>query len=205
MLICNVEFDLPSGPVGVLCSGGADSSLVLYLLMKYSTQPIHIFTLCNKNKHYTNNTVIANVIDWCLKNTENNNIKHHVNFAEQQTSSALYHLPFQYLKNKTIENLYIGDTCWPPDEINEQFAINDVIQNKNDRSPHVERPTYWKNFYIPFTNYNKKKIAEIYQDQNIMQLFDLTRSCETLDNIGLNHCGECWWCKERSWAFSLDK
>ncbi len=202
MKLLDVDFDLPKGPVGVLCSGGADSSLVLYLLMKYSTQPIHIFTLCNKNKHYTNNIVIAQVINWCLQNTTNHNISHYVNYADEQTNTELYKIPFRLLKSKTIETLYIGDTCWPPDEINKQFAKNDIIQCKNDRSPHVTRPTYWKNFYIPFTNYNKKKIAEIYQDQKIMNLFDLTRSCETLENIGLEHCGDCWWCNERNWAFS---
>ena len=93
MKLLDVDFDLPKGPVGVLCSGGADSSLVLYLLMKYSTQPIHIFTLCNKNKHYTNNIVIAQVINWCLQNTTNHNISHYVNYADEQTNTELYKIP----------------------------------------------------------------------------------------------------------------
>lgn len=203
MIICDVDFDLPNGPVGVLCSGGADSSLVLYLLLKYNQHPVYVFTLANKNKFYTNNIVSSRVVNWCIKNTPNTNVQHLVNFADEQTSSALYKLPFEYLKNKTIETLYIGDTCWPPVEVNEKFSQNgvDPVQSKNDRSPEKHRSTHWKNFYLPFTNYNKKKIAEIYSKEKIMPLFELTRSCESLDDIGTEHCGTCWWCQERLWAF----
>jgi 7-cyano-7-deazaguanine synthase in queuosine biosynthesis len=32
------------------------------------------------------------------------------------------------------------------------------------------------------------------------ELFPFTRSCET-DAHTTGHCGHCWWCKERLWAF----
>jgi 7-cyano-7-deazaguanine synthase in queuosine biosynthesis len=204
MNFCGVEFDLPSSPAGILASGGADSSLVLYLLMKYSDQPLHIFTLSNKQKNFTNSILISSIVNYCIKKTGTNNIQLHTTFAEVHTAKNLYHTPFTYLKNNLINKLYIGDTCWPPDEINASFVNEyDTFQNKQDRSPHVIRPTTWKQFYLPFTNHNKKKIAEIYQEENIMDLFTLTRSCESLDNIGNEHCGKCWWCQERAWAFDL--
>ena len=205
MNICDVDFKLPQGPVGILCSGGADSSLVLYLLMKYSNQPIHIFTLSNKNKNFTNATLLGYIIHWCIKQTGNTNIQHHVAYAEKQTAKALFGMPFTALKNQQIQKLYIGDTCWPPKDINEQFASNgqDIVQTKADRDPNTKRPTEWKSFYLPFTNHTKKKIAEIYHSEGIMDLLPLTRSCESLDNIGTQHCGKCWWCQERAWAFDL--
>ena len=205
MIIANVEFELPKGPVGVLCSGGADSSLVLYLLMKYSTEPIHVFTLSNAKKHYTNSVIINYIIKWCLENTNNHNITLHTWFAAEQTNRELGKLPAEFLSNKKIYKLYIGDTCYPPDDINLQFASNgyDVFQNMKDRDPNITRSTGIGPFYYPFTNYNKKKIAEIYRHENIMELFTLTRSCESGDNIGSQHCQKCWWCQERAWAFDL--
>lgn len=207
MIICGVEFKLPQGPVGVLCSGGADSSLVLYLLMKYSTQQIHILTLTNTKKHYTNLHHINNVIQWCIERTNNYNFVHHISYAIEQTNKELEKLSFLVLKNKTVDVLYIGDTCYPPDDLNLQFAIetNDIFQNIKARMPNSNRPTKIGPIYTPYTNYNKKKIAEIYRHENIMDLFDLTRSCETTDNLGSSHCGSCWWCREREWAFSDDK
>lgn len=59
--------------------------------------------------------------------------------------------------------------------------------------------------YRPFINETKKYVAELYQVDNLMEeLFPFTRSCETLDTMmweTLEHCGECWWCEERQWAF----
>jgi 7-cyano-7-deazaguanine synthase in queuosine biosynthesis len=68
-------------------------------------------------------------------------------------------------------------------------------------------------FYMPWANTNKKGIAEMYRDENLIDsLVPVTRSCEwdpkceyydvigTVDP-GLGHCGECWWCKEREWGF----
>ena len=86
MRICNVEFELPNGPVGVLCSGGADSSLVLYLLMKYSEHPIHVLTMVNQKKHFTNLKVVNDVIRWCITHTKNINTTHTVKYVEEQTN-----------------------------------------------------------------------------------------------------------------------
>jgi tRNA(Ile)-lysidine synthase TilS/MesJ len=44
MRINNFNLELLEGPIGISCSGGADSSLLLYLLMKHSKEKIHIFT-----------------------------------------------------------------------------------------------------------------------------------------------------------------
>jgi len=37
-------------------------------------------------------------------------------------------------------------------------------------------------------------------------LFPVTRSCEWNEHVvgedpGMEHCGNCWWCHERKWAF----
>jgi len=201
MLICDVEFDLPSGPVGVLCSGGADSSLTLYLLMKHSNQPLHVLTMANRKKHFTNAIVVSKVIDWCMKKTNNNNIVHTVKYVDEQTDEQLQQLTIQHLK--VFRTIYIGDTCYPPEDIHDEFVQNtgDSFNKLEDRKPNKNRATKAGPIYVPFTNYNKRKIAEIYEHLDIMELADITRSCETFEDIGTKHCGNCWWCKEREWAF----
>jgi len=58
----------------------------------------------------------------------------------------------------------------------------------------------------PFQNYDKKFIAEIFEEQGLMKtLYPLTRSCEGQANITKNFtkpCKKCWWCKEKKWAFN---
>ena len=39
------------------------------------------------------------------------------------------------------------------------------------------------------------EVFEIELDPNSESFFD------DIKNPGLGHCGECWWCKEREWAF----
>lgn len=53
----------------------------------------------------------------------------------------------------------------------------------------------------PFFNMNKKDIAKMYEDEGLMDtLWPVTRSCES-ETMSEGHCGECWWCQERLWAF----
>ena len=71
-----------------------------------------------------------------------------------------------------------------------------------ERDPAEIRPTLVDNYYMPWTNIDKKKIYQIYKDYNLLEsLFPLTRSCETLEEVKEPHCGNCWWCHERQWAF----
>jgi 7-cyano-7-deazaguanine synthase in queuosine biosynthesis len=199
MILCDVEFELPKGPVGVLCSGGADSSIVLYLLAKYGNQPIHVFTLANTEKQLANLPVIANVLQWIIKHTSKTDIFHHTYFHTTQTQTELAKYPLLFLQEKKINSLYIGDTCYPPDDVNKSFTESD-FQQSTDRSYGVKRQTKHGSFYYPFTNYTKQKIAEVYQTEKVLDLFDLTRSCESPESPS-THCGVCWWCNERKWAF----
>ena len=59
--------------------------------------------------------------------------------------------------------------------------------------------------YQPFANVDKKFIADIYRQHNLMQtLYPLTRSCVG-DIISTNNftetCKSCFWCYEKRWAF----
>lgn len=66
-------------------------------------------------------------------------------------------------------------------------------------------PVLWEeNIFTPFINLDKREIAELYKKYNLVEvLLPYTRSCvaETTDFDWI--CSECWWCKEREWAFGI--
>jgi 7-cyano-7-deazaguanine synthase in queuosine biosynthesis len=67
----------------------------------------------------------------------------------------------------------------------------------------------------PFRFIEKSHIVRKYRELGIMDLFDITRSCEgTFDNLDYRSytvrqhvpiCGQCFWCKEREWAIEQSK
>jgi 7-cyano-7-deazaguanine synthase in queuosine biosynthesis len=71
------------------------------------------------------------------------------------------------------------------------------------RAPNTIKPMFscQNKIYNPFSNIDKKDIKNLYHDLGLLEtLFPLTRSCESLVDFE-KHCGECWWCEERLWAF----
>ena len=62
---------------------------------------------------------------------------------------------------------------------------------------------------------DKSEIVKMYKSLDIMDLFEITRSCEgTFENITYETytkgqqvptCGECFWCKEREWAIEQNQ
>jgi hypothetical protein len=107
---------------------------------------------------------------------------------------------------KIYDRIYIGLTAAPPLEVSSKFTGLEVHQRINsvDRDPLVVRSNYLgENNYIyaPFFNIDKKKIRQIYDELGVIDtLFPLTRSCEDKEQTE-GHCGKCWWCCERFWAF----
>ena len=200
--INNINIDLLPGPIGIAHSGGADSGILLYILMKNSSYPIHVFTCANRKKFYTNGRVSFNVIEKCMELTGNMNVIQHSYFVENQTFESLFG-PIEYFyKLNMIKYIYTGITNLPPsDELPNNFDDPRLINNRN---PTVIKDFYSgndKQFYMPLTNSNKKDVYNLYKAlDRLDDLFPLTRSCESLE-IKSGHCGKCWWCEERQWAF----
>ena len=194
--ISNTIIHLHNGPIGISCSGGADSSVLLYILMKYSTDPIHIFTCSSKLKNYSSSIVTARVINQCIKLTDNNNIIHHTHYVnEQSIENLFYKEQFEH-----IGILYTAITKNPSQAVTDHFK-NPITEI--ERNPGVIKPLYNKDstVYTPFSNIDKQEIYNLYKELDLLNtLFPLTRSCESLTLID-GHCGECWWCEERQWGF----
>ena len=209
------ELAIYDEPVGIMVSGGADSAILLYYLMKHSKDKIHIFSLGNNDKRRVNISVATQVVEKCIQLTGNINIEHHINYCETQTLNSLLVMPKQFIEEKRIKIVYSGVTSIPPKKVTDTFKLPSLEHHNRDSN--VKRDVL-KNlslgkYYSPYTNIDKKIIASMYKEENLIKkLYTMTRSCayepkskhnffENIKDPGLGHCGVCWWCEERNWAF----
>jgi 7-cyano-7-deazaguanine synthase in queuosine biosynthesis len=211
-LLCGgVRLDLRNGPVGIMLSGGVDSAILLYYLMRYTTDTIHIYTTGSNLKFRRNSIIAPRVVEKCIELTGNNNVVHHIHYDESATDTSMIDAPQEDIDKQKINIVYDGTTMNPPDDIASKFTpAIDFDYTRKDSADNVM--TYRDDkFYMPWANTDKKGIARMYRDENLIEsLLPITRSCEYdptceyFDNVkdpGLEHCGECWWCKEREWGY----
>jgi len=213
-LLDNVWFDIYPGPIGLMCSGGVESSLMLYLTLLHSDDPIHVFTLANNPLELKNITAMTAVLNKCVQLTNKHNVIHHIVHQQGDKPNGPEVLGDMIKQVGVDINIaQLGVTANPPkdilDTMDKDYAPRDLARD----NPIVEDELYdarsegypW--IYTPWLTHNKKVIAKIYEDQQLLKsLFPLTYSCEWYPrdgkpNLGMEHCGECWWCEERKWAF----
>jgi 7-cyano-7-deazaguanine synthase in queuosine biosynthesis len=186
--------------IGLSISGGADSAILAYYLMKNLDSPVHFFIYASKEKqNRTINHSLA-VISKCQELTEKKDVHVHIRYAPSQER-----LPFlNYLVNSNIVDIvYTGTTSIPPSNVIKTFSEKLAEDITGRRDPVKIKPlwSHGNKLYHPFFNIDKKGIAELYTQFGLLDtLFPLTFSCESLAHTD-THCGQCWWCQERVWAF----
>ncbi len=220
------------GPIGVGLSGGADSAVLLYILMSNVSHTIHIYNMSSSKRRQAFGRHVDAVIETCSKLTGNTNYVVHKTLVEPDESVEFYiKMLTEALDKKEIDMVYLGITKFPPKEVFLNFPCQQPEWHNDFRSDEVEHPLFGFNIpvdkaeefgescpltidgaptdslrldtraYIPLFNHNKKDIAKLYRFFDIEQsLLPVTRSCENDDHI-TSHCGNCWWCHERIWAF----
>lgn len=190
--------------VGIKVSGGADSAILLYSLVQYNKLSNNYWNLIpmsyiNDKKPYTE-IWAPRVVSKVSELTGYKFTSHIIssvngdNFIEEQQTKH-----DSFFTDGIIDVSFYGETMNPPPEVGE--TNNNCRAIERDVQASTRRSTY---SFRPFRNINKKDIADIYTYFDVHQLFEHTRSCElvTTDRIQLlEHCGNCWWCHERKWAF----
>ena len=207
--VAGVEIPLATGQIAINLSGGADSSLLLYILMLHVKDPIWAFTCVPNSGQNGHATISATVIDRCVELTNNINVHHHTWYQQESNDPVLlWSVESSIMKKLDIKTMYIGTTSNPPDDIENKFVARteDPI-HLDDRDPNRQRSVINDNgirqFIRPFTNIDKVKIAEMYRELDLIDtLLPLTRSCRALTFRTVHEpCGICWSCKEREWGF----
>ena len=194
----NIDLNIYDGILGIRCSGGADSTILLYHLAKHSTSTIYCYVLSTQEWQYKEYPIAQKVVDKIIELTGNNNII----VKELQTTKKDLDTLMSRTNNASAQDgvtmLYSGITKRPPNDEEENFSIA-FNEDSTFRHTDIEVPTIYETTYMPLANYNKKDVYNMYVDENILdELFPLTFSC--VDAIE-EHCEKCWWCEERKWAF----
>jgi len=211
----DVWFNIYPGPLGLMCSGGADSSLMLYLTLLHSDDPIHVFTLANNPLELKNITAVTTVLNKCVKLTNKHNVIHHIVHMEGNKPDGATVLGDMIKQvGVDINVAQIGVTANPPKDILDKMNNTYSPRDKSRDNPNAdyelinatEQGYPW--LYTPWRIHNKQTIANIYKKLKLLdKLFPLTFSCEyypsdyEAPDPGMDHCGNCWWCEERQWAF----
>jgi 7-cyano-7-deazaguanine synthase in queuosine biosynthesis len=226
-----MNIDIPSytplgnkiSTVGVWMSGGADSSLLCYLLAKKIIQeklPLQIQPITVDYKRPFR--FIAGDVRKKIENllSAENVFKEHIVYnpptdrvwSRGELANEFHKLNEKHVRENKFQVLYSGITTNPPVSIQKNFnwgVLTDVEITRGDtvlkeKVRHlIKQEDRIYEFYEikPFFDLTKKDIARIYLDLGIIdELFPVTRSCEDLNSVE-GHCGVCWWCEERQWAF----
>ena len=164
--------------VGIYLSGGADSALLLYK----QTEPVVCLTVASKERNHYVEASQA-VVGWIRHNTDVEILQHKIAIADDESLRRIKRKDARKLleRNYDITEWLGGKTMNPP------VKLKHHEQRKLDRD--AELPG-------PFGKLNKLDIYSEYQNNNIMNLWKLTVSCE----VSNPPCNNCWWCMERSWA-----
>lgn len=223
----SINFILPNvKKIGINCSGGADSSILLLLVFHYciinniDDMKITVVTSVNDNTGRMNGKHANNVINYIIEKTNRNFIDQHIMFyRDRQKNEYFYDIVFPLFQTKKVGYFMTGRTANPQGNTLVENINGDEIDlslNAMSMRNGTNHPLYQNDmkhghvWYRPFINVDKKFIRFLYDYLDANDLFGITRSCEPLNlkqnsfiyqNDVINPCGKCWWCLERKWAF----
>lgn len=211
----DVEIYMPENTtVLVKSSGGADSSILLYMLAKYKNEcnPTTKFLIATSvNEHlpyqFIHSQKVVKYIDsvYPLGDYEH----HHASNRGFEFYGVDQNLVTEPLSDR-VDKQYMGLTLNPPVEEMKKHGMYDEERpdERDPDSPHVwtlyedeiSEKHYQRN--RPFARHDKRGIAEFYDTLGVRDtLYPLTRSCEDVTTDFSHHCGRCWFCLERKWGF----
>jgi hypothetical protein len=224
----DIPYQTPLGrkihTIGVWVSGGADSALLCYLLAKKIKQESLSYKILPMTVDYKRpfQNIGGQIVNKIKSITSSENIfLEHISYTPNNnedwygdTLLKVFHdKNYENFKTDKIQILYSAITTNPPTDIQNNFTwgVLSEVETKRGENVQKEKIRYFIKEenntkyefieYKPFFDINKKKIAQLYRENNLTEsLFPLTRSCEKLGTV-IGHCGQCWWCEERLWAF----
>tara|TARA_B110000503_G_scaffold46229_1_gene75474 strand:- start:9834 stop:10511 length:678 start_codon:yes stop_codon:yes gene_type:complete len=214
--------------IGISLSGGADSALLAYLILKETDADIYFTTQVRMWKTRPWQRYIAkDVVSW-FREKFNNRIEHIEGFIppEMEEPNTTY-ITDEYGKtkpgnriilrahNEWVVHTYNLNAWFAAVNKNPDIDIAGALEERNDGVLPLQMKHMGVDICHPFVYTTKDWIIKQYYENNIEDLLDITRSCEG-EFDGLDYtsytpgqdipiCGECFWCKEREWAIEQAK
>jgi hypothetical protein len=209
--------------IGISLSGGADSALLAYFIMENTSADIYFTTQIRMWKTRPWQEYVArDVVHWFRRRYQNR-IEHLTNLVppEMEEPNTTY-ITDEYGKlkpgnriilrayNEYVVHKYKLNAWYAGVNLNPQEPLEGAPVDRNTAiiSPvliHMGIPVHH-----PFVNVQKDWIVRRYIENNINDLFNITRSCEgEFKNLNYTNytpyqtvptCGTCFWCLEREWG-----
>jgi tRNA(Ile)-lysidine synthase TilS/MesJ len=221
-----VEFDIAPelNKIAVNCSGGADSSILLYVVCDYIKKQnrkdarVSVLTCGNALKDRWNPRKAADVVNYVAESLDFDQFDMHYSYyRDLQAVNYFHEIERKLFEDNRTEIVISGITANPIVEAIVENSNGEMVNLADEALPArnaggntiYEETSWGGKFYTPFSNVDKRFIASMYRQYNVEPLFDLTRSCEAIPdsdkpfdpNFENTPCGNCWWCLERKWAF----
>lgn len=221
-----VEIGIPKGsnPVSVFISGGVDSALVTYMVVKTIQElnlGIEIYPITtefmkrpyNINRSWTVLRMIEQLTGFKFSQHLIFPMPNHaVKISDEEKKPIMSQNINWYFKKYGISIMYNGLTANPPIDLvpNNLWGQR---QLERDEVELVKLKLNQKQAQYPLLWSDKRIVAELYYRLGIHNsIFPLTRSCEsemeeskyfTKTCFQVRNPGEeCWWCRERQYGFS---
>jgi hypothetical protein len=235
-----IPFSIEWKRIAISLSGGADSGMLAYILCDLITK-----TNADIEVHVISHTRMwkvkpwqafdsLNVYNWLVKQFPNIIFKRHTGFIapELEWGTQGPTITDEYGKLVSGDNLQIrayaeyicfhefidayfnGVTRNPRNTDLVGMLARDIDPDENNQKLLIMQHM-GKLACHPFRFTEKSWIVKQYFDNQLLDLFNLTRSCEgKVEGIDYKNytpgqyvptCGECFWCKERAWAIEQNK
>jgi hypothetical protein len=230
-----IPFDEQWNKIAISLSGGADSALLAYLLCTIIREinpklGIHIIshTRMWKTRPWQEYDS-KNVYDWLTTKFDFFKWTRHTNFiapdVEYGNTGPIIKDEYgkmvsgdniqirsysEYICHHNNINAYYNAVTRNP-KTNKIVGMTERDIDPTDDNQHLRLMTHMSGYAIhPFRFVEKTWVVRQYKRLGIMDLFNITRSCEGefegidyttyIPNQHVPICGECFWCKERNWA-----
>jgi hypothetical protein len=234
----NIPFSTDWKNIAISVSGGADSALLAYMvceLAKDHAITVHIINHVRMWKTRPWQQVDADkVYNWLFQRFYHTNFVRHKNFIapELEYGNIGPSLTDEYGKKVSGDNIqqraYAEFIC---NKVDADVYFNAVTRNprstdfagmherdieRTEDNKHLEYMIHMGRVAShPFRFVDKSWVLSQYRKLDIIDLFELTRSCEgEFENLNYENytpgqyvptCGNCFWCKEREWAIEQSK
>jgi hypothetical protein len=182
----SLELWLPAEKkLGVCVSGGVDSTLLYYLLLKeqQDTNSNHKITPIVVHRKEGSKVYARPVIKQINQLFGVTNPVHRLGVTTLPESQQVASAVEQGYKILGLDSVYVGVITNRPEHT---VGFDPVV------IPKLER------FYTPFLHLEKSHVIDIYYQMSIQSLLEYTHSC---DQSETDQCGTCNGCRERAWGF----
>lgn len=233
-----IPFDQNWKSVAISVSGGADSALLAYLvcdLAKEHETTIHIINHIRMWKtrpwqQYDG----ERVYNWLFQRFYHTKFVRHINLIAPDVEygnmgpiikdeygkmvsgdNAQQRAYAEFVCHKHNVDVYYNAVTRNPKGINLGGMVERDINPTEDNKHLTEMIHMGRKVFHPFRFIDKSEIVKTYKELDLMDLFNITRSCEgEFEGIDYTNykpgqyvptCGECFWCKEREWAIAQSK